>query len=78
MELFVSYRATLNNGVTNRYSNETQIFLTNNLVPLLMNFGLMERSKIKVGFDLKVEADKFNISALGNKFLSIYELEEIK
>jgi hypothetical protein len=70
----VAYSASLTTGVTATMSNDVQRFITNNIVPILLNFGLVERQKVR-NTGMKMEYDKFVLSALGNKFLSLYQLE---
>jgi hypothetical protein len=77
LKLLLAYTGLLTSGVTTTLSTDVQRFLTNKLIPILLNFGLAERQKIK-NANMKIEYDKFVISALGNKFLSIYELEKTK
>lgn len=74
LKLFLSNRSTLTSGVSTFLSNDTQRFIANKLIPTLLNFGLVERQKVK-NTGMKVEYDKFIISALGNKFLSILQLK---
>jgi hypothetical protein len=70
----VAYSASLTTGVTATMSNDSQRFITNKIVPVLLNFGLVERQKVR-NTGMKMEYDKFVLSALGNKFLSLYQLE---
>jgi len=74
-KLFQLNAGLLTAGVTATLSNNTQRFITHRLVPILLNFGLVERQKVKSN---SMEYDKFVISALGNKFWSIYQLENTK
>lgn len=71
LQIFITFKGLLATGVTHILSNDTQIFITRKLVPILLNFGLLDRMKVKKG---SIEAEKFYISALGNKFLSQYEV----
>lgn len=77
LRLLLAYTGVLTTGVTATYSNEISKFLVNKVIPVLLNFGLVERQKIK-NTSMKIEYDKFIISPLGHKFLSIYELEKNK
>jgi hypothetical protein len=77
LEVMIGYTALLTTGVTSTMSNDVQKFLTNKLIPILQIFSLVERQKVK-NTGLKMEYDKFVISALGNKFLSIFHLEKTK
>ncbi len=74
-ELFQANAGLLTAGVSITLSNNTQKFITHNLVPILLNFSLVERQKVKSS---SMEYDKFVISALGNKFWSIYQIENTK
>ncbi|MBF4465951.1 DUF4062 domain-containing protein [Flavobacterium sp. LC2016-12] len=76
INLFYKYRGLLTTGVTNFLSNPTQIYICNTLVPTLLNFNLVERISHKK--NTTYETNKFFISALGNKFLSLFELEKVK
>ncbi len=71
LQAFIIFKSSLATGVTNVLSSEFQVFATNKLVPILLNFGLVERMKIKKG---NIETEKFYTSALGNKFLSQFEI----
>ncbi|MDQ1771777.1 DUF4062 domain-containing protein [Labilibaculum sp. A4] len=77
LKLLLNYTGLLTTGVSSTLSNDIQRFLTSRLVPLLLNFGLVERQKMK-NTGMKIEYDKFIISSLGNKFLSIYKIESVK
>ncbi|RKS93765.1 uncharacterized protein DUF4062 [Flavobacterium limicola] len=71
----VGFSASFTTGVTATMSTDIQRFITNKLVPTLLNFGLVERQKVR-NTGMKMEYDKFVLSALGNKFLSLYQLEK--
>ncbi|CAL2083028.1 conserved hypothetical protein [Tenacibaculum dicentrarchi] len=75
LKLFVSFQGSLTNGVTEFMSNHNQRYITRNLVPILLNFGLVQREKIKT---TRTNYDKFFISPLGNKFLSKYQIKKLK
>lgn len=75
LQLFITFRSLLATGVTDVLSNNVQVFITRKLVPILLSFGLVDRTKSKRG---NIEAEKFYISALGNKFLSQYEILKSK
>ena len=77
LELFVAYLSSLTSGVTSFMSNENQRYITRNLVPTLLNFGLVQREKVK-STTSRTEYDKFFISPLGNKFLSRYQIKKLK
>jgi hypothetical protein len=72
LELFTSSSGILTKGVTNYRSSINELFLINTLVPMLLNFGLMGRHTISTSYD------KYIISTLGNKFLSIFQLRNAK
>lgn len=74
---FLKNTGALTSGVTSTYANESQRFLMKNVVPTLLNFGLLERKHTK-NASLKIEYDRFVLSVLGNKFLSIYKLKNSK
>lgn len=77
LKLFLGYTGLITTGVSSMLTSDMSRFLLNKLIPLLLNFGLVERQKVK-NVGMKIEYDKFIISALGNKFLSIYKIENTK
>ncbi|WP_339883998.1 DUF4062 domain-containing protein [Polaribacter vadi] len=77
LELFLAYQSSLTNGVTSYMASESYRYVTRNIVPTLLNFGLVQREKAKSPTS-RTEYDKFFISALGNKFLSRYQIKKLK
>lgn len=77
LDLFITTQGLLTSGITPFMSNDTQRFIVKNLVPTLMNFELVEKEKVK-STTMKSEYLKFHISPLGNKFLSLYEVNKLK
>ena len=76
LDLLISFKDLLATGVTAAYSSEIQVYLCKNLVPLLLNFGMVDRTFHKRGTNY--ETERFILSALGNKYLSLYEIDKAK
>ena len=77
LKLFIVTQSNLTKGVSSSSlgNNDWGQFLVTNLVPILLNFSLVQREKAK----LSGGADhyKFVISEIGNKFLSLYHLNNL-
>jgi len=70
LKLLTIASGILTTGVSNYNPSVEQNFLINTLVPTLLNFGLMERRPISSSYD------KYIISGLGNRFLSLLQLKK--
>lgn len=77
LTLFIKNFALLTTGVSTYWANaETKEFIKS-LIPILMSFDLVERTKSKDN-TTKTDYDKFYISKNGNKFYSILNIEALK
>lgn len=70
--LLINFRSQLTTGVSITMMGDIYKFIIQKVVPILLNFNLVERINIK---SKDFQYDKFIISSLGNKFLSIAELK---
>lgn len=76
LRLFILEQSNLTIGVSSStLSSEWSRYLTKHLVPILLNFSLIQREKTKI--KPGVEYIKFIISDLGNKFLSLYHIHNL-
>lgn len=77
LKLLIANMGILTGGITMVFINEKNRFLIDELVPLLLIFGMVERQNI-VNSGMKTNYDRFVLSPLGNKFLSIYQIENLE
>ena len=66
--LFIESTGLLTKGIVDLNRDDVNEFYLQMLIPILMNFGLIDRKQTKVGYN------SYIISPLGNKFLSKYEV----
>lgn len=74
--LFTSNVQYFTTGLSIFHTDDIVQFLISNVVPILLNFELIDRKSFKNSSGGYYE--KFIISSLGNKFLSILEMRKIK
>lgn len=73
LALFVNYKGLLTTGIFSTPIGAIDRLLVQRLVPTLINFGLVDRVTLKRGSI--GEAEKFYVSTLGNRFLSLMQIE---
>ena len=77
LDLFIKYFPFLTTGVSNYWASADTKMLIKTLIPILMSFDLVERSKHKDSSS-KIDYDKYYISKNGNKFYSTLNIEAFK
>lgn len=77
LKLFILSQSNLTKGVSSSSlgNNDWGRFLATNLVPILLNFSLVQREKAKLSGG--GDHYRFVISEIGNKFLSLYHLNNL-
>jgi hypothetical protein len=74
LDMFIRYGNPISLGLNNlANADEATKFLVRKVVPPLLNFGLIEKTRITGRTNLTF--DKYHTSALGNKFLSMYHMK---
>jgi hypothetical protein len=73
LKLFYESTGLLTTGVSKAYANDINIFYINSLIPIMLNFNLVERVHVRSTSSSGYE--KFIISDLGHKFLSVLRIK---